>query len=76
MSSPVSTLSKSKKRMISIRLKNGLEITGRLIDSDIYMNLLLEEARQKEGDEYTKRLGKLYVRGNMILFIKLSPKIN
>ncbi|MHA2104778.1 MAG: LSM domain-containing protein [Candidatus Hodarchaeales archaeon] len=73
MNSPINFLSKSKGKIISIRLKNGTEISGRLTDSDMHMNISLEDGNEFKDKELKKRLGKMYIRGNTILFIALNP---
>ncbi|MHA1166995.1 MAG: LSM domain-containing protein [Candidatus Hodarchaeales archaeon] len=67
---PIDVLQKSKGSKIGVRLKNGTEYTGRLRQSDMYMNLILEECEEFIGGEKKARLGRAFLRGNNILFIR------
>lgn len=72
MDFPIKILQKSKGKIVSARLKSGIEFKGRLSDLDSQMNILLEEAEEITitGDTI-KRLGKAFLRGNTILFIRI-----
>ena len=76
---PLKTLSKSKGSIVAIRLKNNLEYKGRLIESDAMMNVILEDAQEftlnENGElKLTKGLGRVFLRGNNVLFVKLGEK--
>ncbi|GAF83098.1 unnamed protein product [marine sediment metagenome] len=68
---PLKTLQRAINNKILVRLKDGHEYTGRLIETDAYMNLVLTEAEEldKQGDPVA-RFGEVFIRGNNILYIK------
>jgi len=53
---------------VLVRLKNGMEIQGKLKAFDIHINLVLENAEFKEGD-VEKKFKRIFLRGDMILFV-------
>jgi small nuclear ribonucleoprotein len=65
---PLDALNELLENQIMVKLKNGIEIQGKLKAFDIHINLVLEDAEMKEG-EITKKVKKLFVRGDMILFV-------
>ncbi|KAA0009283.1 MAG: RNA-binding protein [Thermoplasmata archaeon] len=67
---PLDLLEVSINREVSLLLKDGRLLTGKLSGYDQYMNLVLEDAREeKEGEE--RRLGKVMVRGNNVVSVAL-----
>ena len=67
---PLKLLLRSINNIVLVKLKDGREYKGRLIEMDNYMNLVLSGAEEIENDEYTARFGEVFIRGNNILFIK------
>jgi len=68
---PLKILSKSINNMILVRLKDGREYIGRLIETDVFMNLVLTSAEELEKDgRPISKYGEIFIRGNNILFIK------
>ncbi|MBM3309273.1 MAG: small nuclear ribonucleoprotein [Candidatus Altiarchaeales archaeon] len=65
---PLDALNELLENQIMVKLKNGTEIQGKLKAFDIHINLVLENAELKESD-LTKKFPKLFVRGDMILFV-------
>lgn len=53
---------------VLVRLKNGFEIRGTLRAFDIHINLVLENATFEE-DDIDRKFKKLFLRGDMILFV-------
>lgn len=53
---------------VLVRLKNGMEIQGKLNAFDIHINLVLEDAEFKDAD-VEKKFKRLFLRGDMILFV-------
>ena len=56
---------------ITVMLKSGEKYRGILSKVDNYMNLLIEDAVEEAGNKSTI-FGTILIRGNNILFIKLS----
>jgi len=65
---PQNLLESSINKQISILLKDGRIIKGKLTGYDEYMNMVLEGAEEEKGEE-KKRLGTLILRGNNIVSI-------
>ncbi|HHO57322.1 MAG TPA: RNA-binding protein [Thermoplasmatales archaeon] len=68
---PVDLLEVSINREISILLKDGRMLTGKLSGYDQYMNIVMEDVMEK-SDESEKRLGRIVVRGSNIVSISLA----
>ncbi|MBC7128948.1 MAG: RNA-binding protein [Thermoplasmatales archaeon] len=71
---PMDLLETSINREVSIRLKDGRILMGRLSGYDAYLNIVLEDAkeeREKDNEKMEKRLGRVMVRGNNIVSISL-----
>lgn len=56
---------------MSLQLKDGRIIEGKLVGFDQYMNLVLEESEEK-NDDAGRRLGTLVLRGNNV--VSISPQ--
>ena len=67
---PLKLLNQSKNNRVLIRLKDGKEYKGYLIETDSYMNLVLSKAEEIRDDKPIAKFGEMFIRGNNILFIK------
>ncbi|MFH0861847.1 MAG: LSM domain-containing protein [Candidatus Altiarchaeota archaeon] len=65
---PLDALGELLDNQILVRLKNGMEIRGKLKAFDIHINLVLEDAEFQDGD-VGKKFRRVFLRGDMILFI-------
>ena len=65
---PLDSLNELKEEEVLIRLKNGLEVRGTLKAFDIHINVVLENAQFTE-DEVERKFKKIFLRGDMILFV-------
>ncbi len=65
---PLDALHDLLDSQVLVRLKNGMEIQGKLKAFDIHINLVLEDAEFREGD-VEKKFKRLFLRGDMILFV-------
>jgi small nuclear ribonucleoprotein len=67
---PFDVLNESKGKNVLVELKNGKKISGRLVAFDPHINVSLENAEELGSDgEEAKRLGKVFVRGDTIIYI-------
>jgi len=59
---------------ILVRLKDGSEFVGKLVDYDSVMNLILEDSKEvdREGNPRIN-LGRVMIRGSQIIFVRVSP---
>ncbi|MHA1698500.1 MAG: U6 snRNA-associated Sm-like protein LSm6 [Promethearchaeota archaeon] len=67
---PLEILQRSLDGEIIIRLKDGTEYMGILVETDNYMNLVLRDAKEMQDGEMVARFGEIFIRGNNILYIK------
>ena len=70
MSLPLDVLEMSVNQKVSILLKDGRVLDGKLLGYDEHMNLVLDEAEEvKEGTK--RRLGTTILRGGNVVGISL-----
>ena len=71
MALPLDVLERSINKKMALQLKDGRTVEGKLVGFDQYMNLVLEESEEK-GQESSRRLGTLVLRGNNVVSIILQ----
>ena len=67
---PIKLLEESVGHNIFAELQKGIVVRGRLINVETCMNLVLEDVSMKDSGE-TRKLPKMMIRGNLILYIIL-----
>lgn len=67
---PLALLEKSMNHRISLLLKDGRILEGKLAGYDDYMNMVLEETEERTAEQ-TRRLGTVVLRGNNV--VRISP---
>ena len=72
---PLTTLQKSTKKKVTVRLKNEVEYKGKMDNVDSYMNLIMTDAEELREDKVIANYGRVIVRGNNVLFIKLENEL-
>ena len=72
---PLTTLQKNVKKMVIVRLKNEVEYKGRMFNVDSYMNLIMTDAEELHDGKIVGKFGRVILRGNNVLFIKLEDEI-
>lgn len=72
---PLTALQKSTKRQIIVRLKNEVEYKGKMSNIDAYMNLIMTDAEEIHDGKTVANYGRVIVRGNNVLFIKLENEL-
>ncbi len=55
-----------------MRLKNDVQYTCMMENVDSYMNLIMTNAEELKDDKVIANYGRVIVRGNNVLFIKLE----
>ena len=58
-----------------MRLKNEIEYRGKMNNVDSYMNLILLDAEEFNGSDQIANYGKVVIRGNNVLFIRLEKEL-
>ena len=71
MALPLNVLEKTINQKLSLLLKDGRVLEGKLVGFDDYMNMVLEDTDEFR-EEGQRRLGTVILRGNNI--ISISPK--
>ena len=69
---PLTTLQKNTKKSVIVRLKNDVQYKGMMENIDSYMNLIMTNAEEIKDDKVIANYGRVIVRGNNVLFIKLE----
>ena len=72
---PLTTLQKNTKKKVTVRLKNEVEYKGKMDNVDAYMNLIMTDAEELKEDKVIANYGRVIVRGNNVLFIKLENEL-
>ncbi len=72
---PLTTLQKSTKKKVTVRLKNEIEYKGKMDNVDSYMNLIMTDAEEFHDGKVIANYGKVIVRGKNVLFIKLENEL-
>jgi len=69
---PLTTLQKAINKEVSVRLKMDLEYRGKMSSVDPYMNVIMLDATEYSEGNPTANYGRIVIRGNNVLFIKIS----
>ena len=72
---PLTILQKSTKKNVTVRLKNEVEYKGKMDNVDSYMNLIMTDAEEYKDSKVIANYGRVIVRGNNVLFIKLENEL-
>jgi small nuclear ribonucleoprotein len=72
---PLTTLQKSTKKKVTVRLKNEIEYKGKMDNVDSYMNLIMTDAEEIREDKVVANFGRVILRGNNVLFIRLENEL-
>ncbi len=65
---PLNVLEKSLNRTVTLLLKDGRTLEGKMEGFDEYMNMILEDTEETKDDQ-VRRLGTVILRGNNIVTI-------
>ena len=68
-SRPLDALNKARDKRVIVELKNGKQFVGMLKAFDIHINVVLEEAEEREEGDVKRKLGVVFVRGDTIILI-------
>jgi small nuclear ribonucleoprotein len=70
MALPLDVLEKAMNQKLSLLLKDGRMIEGKLTGYDEYMNMVLDDV-EETIEENKRRLGTIILRGNNVVSISL-----
>lgn len=69
---PLDALNAARNKNVVVELKNGKQMVGKLVSFDIHVNTVLDQCEEKVNNEVTRKLGKVFIRGDTIVFISPS----
>ena len=72
---PLTELQKNTKKSVIVRLKNDVEYKGKIDNVDSYMNLIMSDAEELNDGKTVEKYGRIILRGNNVLFIKLEDEL-
>ena len=72
---PLTNLQKYTKKSVIVRLKNDVEYKGKIVNVDSYMNLIMSDAEEVKDGKTVEKYGRVILRGNNVLFIKLEDEL-
>ena len=72
---PLTTLQKGVNKKVVVRLKSDIEYKGKMNNVDSYMNLITTDAEEISNGKTVANYGRVIVRGNNVLFIKLENEL-
>jgi small nuclear ribonucleoprotein len=72
---PLSVLQKATNKQVSVRLKNEIEYRGKMANVDPYMNVILVDAEESENGAKVANYGKVVIRGNNVLYVKIEDRL-
>ena len=71
----MNVLQKAINKSVAVRLKNELEYKGRMSNVDPFMNVILVDAEESENGAKKANFGKVVIRGNNVLYIRIEDKL-
>ena len=66
---PLDTLNRARGKRVIVELKNQKQFIGTLVAFDIHINVVLDEAEEREAGELKRKLGTVFLRGDTITII-------
>lgn len=69
---PLTVLQKCTNKHVVVRLKNDTEYKGKLDSIDMYMNLIMTDAKETFQNKPVANYSRAILRGNNVLLIKLE----
>jgi len=66
---PLDALNKARDKRVLVELKNQKQFIGKLKSFDIHINVVLEDAEERENGEVKRKLGVIFIRGDTITVI-------
>ena len=66
---PLDALNDARHKRVIVELKNNKKFVGNLKAFDVHINVVLEDAEEKSGDELLRKVGTVFIRGDTITVI-------
>ena len=68
-SRPLDALNNARNKRVIVEQKNGCQYLGNLVSFDIHINVVLEDAEEREDGKTKRKLGVVFIRGDTITII-------
>ncbi|HTT17178.1 MAG TPA: LSM domain-containing protein [Thermoplasmata archaeon] len=68
---PLAVVERLVGQPVTLRLKDGRELDGKLLGTDDHLNLVLDDANER-GADVARHLGRLVVRGSNIVSLNAA----
>lgn len=68
---PLEVLRDAVGKKANVRLKNGAEYRGKIVQADQYMNIVLSDATEYQDGKKITNYGTMYIKGRSLLFFKI-----
>ncbi|HLD97798.1 MAG: LSM domain-containing protein [Nanoarchaeota archaeon] len=72
---PLDLLNNSKGKEILVQLKSEKQLVGTLLAFDIHINIVLDNAKEMQGNELKRNIGLTFLRGDTIVFISPASTV-
>ena len=66
---PLDALNNARNKRVIVELKNNKQFVGKLKAFDIHVNVVLEDAEERSDGETKRKLGVVFLRGDMIVMV-------
>jgi len=73
---PLNILQKMLDKEVVVRLKSNIEYHGKMVNVDIYMNMILEGTKEFSQGQQVTNYGTVIIRGNNVLFVGFKNSSN
>jgi small nuclear ribonucleoprotein len=68
-SRPLDALNNARNKRVIVELKNNKQVIGLLRSFDIHINVVLEDAEERQDGELKRKMGTVFLRGDTIILI-------
>ena len=69
---PLDALNRARNKRVIVQLKGGKEYVGNLNAFDIHINVVLDDAEERENGEMKRKIGTVFIRGDTITIISTA----
>jgi small nuclear ribonucleoprotein len=69
---PLQVLQRAVNKLVLVKLKSDFEYRGVMESIDPYMNIILTDASEYNSGSLTANYGRVVIRGNNVLFVKIE----
>lgn len=71
---PIDMLAKARGKRVIARLKNGSQVSGKIMSHDMHINMWLEDAELTDAEGKAKKIDKLLIRGDNVVYVSPAKK--